>query len=136
MDQPDGFNDERNTTKKCLLQKALYGTKQAARQWNNKRNEHLESQGFQKTATDLRALLRRSSTEYSIIVIYVDDVILFCKSKKQIEDIKNKQSVFSIKDLRNLKYFLGIKIHRKCIENLAMMNQQAYIRRLAEKIGL
>ena len=32
MDQPDGFNDERNTTKKCLLQKALYGTKQAARQ--------------------------------------------------------------------------------------------------------
>ena len=32
MDQPDGFEDERSPTKKCLLQKALYGTKQAARQ--------------------------------------------------------------------------------------------------------
>ena len=89
MDQPDGYNDERNTTKKCLLQKALYGTKQAARQWNTKLNEHLKRQDFQKNAADPCVLLRRSSTEYSIIVIYVDDVMIFCKTKKQIEDIKN-----------------------------------------------
>ena len=90
MDQPDGFNDERNTTQYCLLQKARYGTKQAARQWNTKLNEHLESQGFQKTAADPFALLRRSSTEYSIIVIYVNDVMIFCKTTNYIEDIKNK----------------------------------------------
>ena len=28
MDQPDSFKDERSPTKKCLLHKALYGTKQ------------------------------------------------------------------------------------------------------------
>ena len=56
----------------------------------HKLNEHLESQGFQKTAADPFALLRRSSTEYSIIVIYVNDVMIFCKTTNYIEDIKNK----------------------------------------------
>ena len=42
MDQPDGFEDQSNTTKKCLPQKALNGTKRAARQWNTKLNEHVE----------------------------------------------------------------------------------------------
>lgn len=32
MDQPDGFEDQENPTKKCLLQKATHGIKQAARQ--------------------------------------------------------------------------------------------------------
>ena len=32
MDQPDGFEDERSPTKKCVLQKALYEIKKAARQ--------------------------------------------------------------------------------------------------------
>ena len=88
MDRSDGFNDEKNTTKKCLLQKALYRTKQAARQWNTKLNEHLKSQGFRKTAADTCVLLRRLSTEYSIIVIYVDDVMKFYKTKKQMKTSK------------------------------------------------
>ena len=40
MDQPNGFEDGVNSSKPCLLQKALYGTKQSARQWNTKLNEH------------------------------------------------------------------------------------------------
>ena len=75
--------------------------------------------------------------EYSTIFIYVDDLMMFCKTKEQVEDIKiglNRE--FSIKDLGELKYCLGIEIHRKRSEKMIMMNQQAYIRRLAEKFGL
>ena len=63
--------------------------------------------------------------------------MIFCKTKKQIEDIKNKvKSEFSIQDLEELKYCLGIEIHRKRSKRLIMIHQQAYIRRLAEKFGL
>ena len=77
MDQPDGFEDKNNSSKRCRLQKALYGTKQAARQWNTKLNEHFEAQGFKKTAADPCVFIQVSSMEYSIIVIYVDDLMMF-----------------------------------------------------------
>uniref|UniRef100_A0AAV1UR69 Reverse transcriptase Ty1/copia-type domain-containing protein n=1 Tax=Peronospora matthiolae TaxID=2874970 RepID=A0AAV1UR69_9STRA len=50
MDQPDGFEGEGSPKKKCLLQKALYGMKQAARQWNNKLSQHLDDQRFKSSA--------------------------------------------------------------------------------------
>ena len=52
MDRPDGFEDKNNSSKKCRLQKAWYGTMQAARQRNTKPNEHFEAQGIKKTAAD------------------------------------------------------------------------------------
>ena len=85
VDQPDGFEDEANPTKKCLLQKALYGTKQAARQWNSKLNDHLKDQGFKSNAADPCVFVRVSRDEHSIIVIYVDDLMLFCKTKGTLQ---------------------------------------------------
>ena len=74
--------------------------------------------------------------EYSIIVIYVEDLMMFCKTKASIVDIKiGLKRDFSIKELGDLKYCLGIEIHRKRNEKTILMNQQAYIRRLAEKFG-
>ena len=137
MDQPDGFEDQGSPSKKCLLQKALYGTKQAARQWNSKLNHHLENQGFRSTAADPCVFFRVSTDEYSIIVIYVDDLMIFCKTKEQVVDIKNAiKEEFSIKDLGDLTYCLGIEIHRKRDERIIKMNQRAYIKRLAEKFGV
>uniref|UniRef100_A0AAV1UTQ2 Polyprotein n=1 Tax=Peronospora matthiolae TaxID=2874970 RepID=A0AAV1UTQ2_9STRA len=137
MDQPDGFEDEESPTKKCLLQKALYGTKQAARQWNSKLNRHLEDQGFKSSTADPCVFVRMAEEEYSIIVIYVDDLMIFCKTKEHITSIKNAlNEEFSIKDLGDLKYCLGIEIHRKREERVIKMNQTAYIKRLSEKFGV
>ena len=47
--------------------------------------------------------VRVAGEEYSVIVIYVDDLMLFCKTKEHIEGIKNVlKEEFSIKDLGNL----------------------------------
>ena len=128
MDQRDGFEDERSLTKKCLLQKALYGTKQAVRQWNNKLNCHLEDQRFKSSTADPCVFVRVAGEEYSVIVIYVDDLMLFCKTKEHIEGIKNTlKEEFSIKDLGDLKYCLGIEIHRKREDPVIKMKQKACI---------
>ena len=76
MDQPDGFVDEQQCNKKCLLRKALYGTEQAAREWNNRVNEHLEGQGFTRSVADPCVYVRRSDFELSIVIIHVDDLML------------------------------------------------------------
>uniref|UniRef100_A0AAV1TIP8 Polyprotein n=1 Tax=Peronospora matthiolae TaxID=2874970 RepID=A0AAV1TIP8_9STRA len=137
MDQPDGFEDEGSPNKKCLLQKALYGTKQAARQWNNKLSQHLADQGFKSSAADPCVFVRVTREEYSIIVIYLDDLMIFCKTKEHIASIKNSlMEDFSIKDLGDLKYCLGIEIHRKREDGTIKMNQKAYIKRLSEKFGV
>uniref|UniRef100_H3H6A2 Reverse transcriptase Ty1/copia-type domain-containing protein n=1 Tax=Phytophthora ramorum TaxID=164328 RepID=H3H6A2_PHYRM len=113
MDQPDGFEDQVNPTKKCLLMQVLYGTKQAARQWNSKLNKHLEGQGFHRSAADPCVYVRRSDSKFSIIIVYVDDIMIFSRTKAEIGEIKKAlKREFSIKELGELKYCLGIEIHR------------------------
>uniref|UniRef100_A0AAV1U4S9 Reverse transcriptase Ty1/copia-type domain-containing protein n=1 Tax=Peronospora matthiolae TaxID=2874970 RepID=A0AAV1U4S9_9STRA len=109
MDQPDGFVDKQHRDKKCLLNKALYGTKQAARECNHRLNAHLESQGFTRTSADLCVYVRQSDTQFSLVIIHVDDLMLFARTQEHIDDIKRALKIeFSIKELGELKYCLGI----------------------------
>ena len=104
MDQPDRFVDEQHRDKKCLLNKALYGTKQAAREWNHRLNAHLKSQGFTRTSADLCVYVRRSNAEFSLVIIHVDDSMLFARTQEHIDDIKRAlKTEFSIKELGELK---------------------------------
>ena len=104
---------------------------------NYKLSQHLNDQGFKSNAADPCVFLRVAREEYSIIVIYVDDLMIFCKTKGHIASIKNSlKKEFSIKDLGDLKYCLGIEIHRKREDGTIKMNQKAYIKRLSEKFGV
>jgi len=137
MDQPDGFEDAQQPNKKCLLRKALYGTKQAAREWNNRLNAHLQEQGFTRSAADLCVYVKRSEHEFSLIIIHVDDLMLFARTQEHIDDIKRMiKSEFSIKELGPLKYCLGIEVRRDMAEKTIRMDQRGYIKRLAEKFGV
>ena len=137
MDQPDGFEDTKHLDKKCLLHKALYGTKQAAREWNNRLNAHLVGQGFMRTAADLCVYVRHSNVEYSFVIVHVDDLMIFARTQDDINTIKRGlMTEFSIKELGELKYCLGIEISRNRASKIIRMNQHAYIRRLSEKFGV
>ena len=81
--------------------------------------------------------IRVSREEYSIIVIYVDDLMIFCKTKEHITSIKSLlKEAFSIKDIGDLKYCLGIEIHRDHVDGMIKKNQKAYIKRLPDKFGV
>ncbi|CAI5712611.1 unnamed protein product [Peronospora destructor] len=111
VDQPDGFVDQQHCDKNCLLHKALYGTKQAAREWNNRLNAHVEGQGFTRSAAD--------------------------PCVQHIDVIKrDRKTKFSIKELGELKYCLGIELLRDRQSKTIRMNQRAYIKRLAENFGI
>lgn len=88
MDQPDEFEDKLHLGKKCLLAKTLYGTKQAARERNNRLNAHLIDQGFTRTSANLCCYVRRSETNFSLVIVHVDDLILFARTQEHIDVIK------------------------------------------------
>ena len=47
------------------------------------------------------------------IGIYVDNIILAARNEKQLKQVKEKLSTkFHIKDLGELKYFLGMKVEQ------------------------
>ena len=58
-------------------------------------------------------LLKSKGTSFTAILIYVDDILLTDNELKEIEHIMTSLlEKFLIKDLGNLKYFLGIEFSR------------------------
>ena len=97
----------------CKLQRSLYGLKQARRQWNAKLTSGLTSSSFIQSKADYSLLIKHSTTGFTTILVYVDDLVLAGNDLHETTTIKTLLDTrFKIKDLGNLKYFLGMKVAR------------------------
>ena len=73
----------------------------------------LISHGFQQSHSDHSLFLRFTGSITTILLVYVDDIILTGNSITEIQDITmHLDQRFKIKDLGNLKFFLGLEIAR------------------------
>lgn len=87
--------------------------KQASRNWYQKFTSALLVLGFKQSKADHSLFIYRVGNIFVAALIYVDDVIIVGNNPSKINETKeylNKR--FSIKDLGNLKYFLGIEVTR------------------------
>ncbi|CAM8992435.1 unnamed protein product [Rhodiola kirilowii] len=110
---PGYFKYEREAGKVCKLTKSLYGLKQAPRQWFAKFTEALLKFGFTQSLNDYSLFTLQEGTEFIILLVYVNDVLLTCTSLVLIDNIKAFiHDKFKIKDLGTLKYFLGLEVAR------------------------
>ncbi|PNX84365.1 retrovirus-related Pol polyprotein from transposon TNT 1-94, partial [Trifolium pratense] len=97
----------------CKLQRSLYGLKQASRQWNAKLTETLLSSGYIQSKADYSLFTKNTSTGFTAILVYVDDLVLGGTDINEIHQLKALlDNKFSIKDLGSLKYFLGFEVAR------------------------
>ncbi|GJW31648.1 putative RNA-directed DNA polymerase [Tanacetum coccineum] len=110
MKIPQGFLKE-GETRVCRLRKSLYGLKQASRNWYHKFTSFLLTLNFKQSKADYSLFTYQKEEIYVAILIYVDDVIIVGNNTKKIHQIKKQlDDEFSIKDLGQLKYFLGIEV--------------------------
>ena len=75
MQIPPGLSVD-NPQLVCRLQRSLYGLKQASRQWFMKLSSFLSSHGFQQSNADHSLFLRFTGVITTILLVYVDDIIL------------------------------------------------------------
>nr|KAJ0188894.1 hypothetical protein LSAT_V11C900492590 [Lactuca sativa] len=94
----------------CKLVKSLYGLKQAPKKWNEIVFNSLFSFGFQRRVNYYSIFVRNKNNYVIVLLVYVDDIILTCSDCGELEKVENiPKSLFLIKDLGKLSYFLGIE---------------------------
>ena len=126
MQLPLGLNsDNSKGSQVCRLLKSLYGLKQASWQWNVKLTNALIKTGFHQSRLDYSLMTKRTAEGIVIVLIYVDDLLITGCSKRLIDNAKQVlKNNFKIKDLRDLRYFLGIEFARNS-EGI-LMHQRKY----------
>ena len=119
----------------CRLRRSLYGLKQASRQWNLEFCSKLTQFGFTQSAHDHCLFIKRSSTSFLALPVYVDDTLITGTNEVDILHVKRfLHSVFSIKDLGYAKYFLGLEIARS--PKGMFLHQRKYVLDILTDVGL
>lgn len=118
----------------CLLQKSLYGLKQASRQWFNTLSASLKKLGYKQSNADHTLYIKASSGSFTALLLYVDDVLLAGNDMHEIQLVKSSlHDQFRIKDLGEAKYFLGLEIARST--SGIVLNQRKYALQLISDSG-
>ena len=133
MQQPPGFQNKRFPNYICKLKKALYGLIQAPRAWHSKIAEYLIEIGFIASKADPSLYVKSKNGNIVFVLIYVDDLLIGGDSNTKIEKVKKSLELkFHMKDLGELRYFLGIEIIRP--ENCIFICQRQYAVNMLKKI--
>lgn len=88
----------------CKLTNSLYGLKQASRKWYEKLTTILLSNGYKQSTYDASMFIKSISSSFTVLLVYVDDVILAGNTLSEFTFIKIVlHDAFKIKDLGQLK---------------------------------
>ena len=137
MTQPEGYVVPGQEQLVCKLRKSLYGLKQAGRAWYEKIDNVLRELGFIPLQSDpcIYVLIRTNVAVF--IALYVDDLLLLSNSMPALVKLKADLSQqFSMKDLGDVQYVLGIQIERNRAAHTLSISQGEYIRHVLERFGM
>uniref|UniRef100_A0A2N9ELT5 Reverse transcriptase Ty1/copia-type domain-containing protein n=1 Tax=Fagus sylvatica TaxID=28930 RepID=A0A2N9ELT5_FAGSY len=132
MEQPEGFIVPGKEKKVCRLVKSLYGLKQAPKQWHEKFDNAMMSNGFRINECDKCVYVKNTTSGYVIVCLYVDDMLIMGSNndiikatKRMLNNIAYSVSKLSrytsnpgedhwkaiVRVLRYLKYTLNYGVH-------------------------
>ncbi|GJV90022.1 retrotransposon protein, putative, ty1-copia subclass [Tanacetum coccineum] len=116
----------------CLLKKSLYGLKQSPRQWYRRFDEYMLSNGFKRGNYDSCVYYRSYAPgEYIYLLLYIDDMLIACKSKAEIGSTKSLlKKEFDMKELGEVKKILGMEIVRDQSHKILRVSQSGYISKI------
>ena len=136
MKQPEGFVQKDKETQVCKLKKSLYGLKQSPRCWNYTLDTQLKSMGFTQTKSD-PCIYVSTGEESFIIAVYVDDILLATRADKRMTEVKREiASKFKVKDLGELRLFLGVKVVQNKEDGTIWLGQPSYTKQLLELFNM
>ena len=134
MEQPPGFVAQGEIRRVCRLRKSLYGLKQSPRAWFGKFIQAVEKFGLQKSKSDHSVFYQNSHSGIILLVVYVVDIVITGSDSIGISSLKSfLYDQFHTKDLRMLRYFLGVEVMRS--KHGIFLSQRKYVLDLLSETG-
>ena len=78
-----------------------------------------------------------SGSKICFLVLYVDDILLATNDKGLLHEVKQFLfENFGMKDMGDMTYVIGIKIHRDRFRGLLGLSQETYINKVLERFQM
>jgi Reverse transcriptase (RNA-dependent DNA polymerase) len=136
MIQPMSFKDPNNASKVCKLKRSIYGLKQASRNWSKRFDKKIKEFSFIKCHKELCVYKRFSESNIIFLILYVDDILLIGNDIPTLDENKSSlKKVFSMEDLGEIAYVLGIKIYTDRSRRLIGLSQVININKVLQHVG-
>lgn len=124
--QPKGF-ERGDPRQACRLRKAVYGLKQAARQWYLELAKLMGRMGMVQSKADPCLFIKDVEGERVYLVVYVDDLLLMARKQEHLDDMKRDiMNVFASRDIGPPTYFLGLHVDHDKEEGSVTVSQRQY----------
>lgn len=137
MHLPEGF-PVCQPNKVLKLKKAVYGLKQSSLAWYERVEEVLCNSGFSKCKMEPCVFVKdHSNNKKTIVGVYVDDFLIFSNCKHESDSLIDRLSQnFKIKNLGQVKRYLGMRVNIDKNKNVITVDQEQYIEQLLEKFDM
>ncbi|GAA5913335.1 hypothetical protein JCM6882_004091 [Rhodosporidiobolus microsporus] len=113
---------------------AMYGTKQAPREWHRALDALMVSVGYISTSSDSCVFTKTVKGISIIIAVYVDDGLVVCKSEELIkEELEALNRVFTLKVLGPVSNFLSMEVEH--VKEGLIVHHSKYIRSILDHFG-
>nr|GFB73716.1 retrotransposon protein, putative, Ty1-copia subclass [Tanacetum cinerariifolium] len=89
MEQPEGYVDPKYPNSVCKLQRAIYGLKQASRQWNKQFDEEIKRFGFIQNRDEPCVYRKASGSDVVFLILYVDDILIMGNNIPRLKEVKD-----------------------------------------------
>jgi transposase InsO family protein len=135
MHIPPGFNTNQTTGKVLRLYRSLYGLKQSPRAWFDRFRRAILKKGYCQSNADHTLFYKRNIGKITILIVYVDDIVITGDDHEEIAHLKKHLAQeFEVKDLGQLRYFLGIEVSRG--PKGIFISQRKYVLDLLREVGM
>nr|GEX93169.1 putative RNA-directed DNA polymerase [Tanacetum cinerariifolium] len=140
MKIPKGFKMPKALSEKpkdmysVKLQRSLYRFKQSGRMWYNRLSDYLISKGYKSNLICPCVFIKKTTYEFTIIAVYVDDLNIIGTHKEINEVDVHLKEEFEIKDLGKTKYCLGLQIEH--MPNDILVHQSNYTEKVLKRFNM
>jgi hypothetical protein len=121
------------------LNKSLYGLKQAPLEWKNLLTEAINAQRFKELENDPCVFTIVSKTgKLMVIAVFVDDIMQQYDPADEAEAAGHRDAlakIFTMKNLGEVKTFLGMEINQDREKGITTISQRQYINKVLSTYG-
>ena len=134
MHQVPGYVDLLQKHLVCYLKKALYGLRQANREWNQRIDAFLKAFKLAQSPTDNCVYFSNHDGRRPLIMLFVDDGLMISNSPAQMDSVLAfMKDVFITKVTMDPELHVGIHLKRDRHHRIIYIDQELYINSLLQK---